>query len=124
MTSAVSRLFAGFLAAASLAIPVSADAADKLTVLLEWFVNPDHASNPTARRTASSRKDTSWPSQASAAGPHIHNRVRAGHAAGTCTEGSSWLTGLMPEARIFTCISVATVPGDRPRMRNPRGASS
>ncbi|KQV38388.1 MULTISPECIES: ABC transporter substrate-binding protein [unclassified Rhizobium] len=43
MTSAVSRLFAGFLAAASLAIPVSANAADKLTVLLEWFVNPDHA---------------------------------------------------------------------------------
>ena len=61
----------------------------KLTVMLDWFVNPDHASNPTARRTASSRKDTSWPSQASAAGPHIHNRVRAGQSAGTCTDGSS-----------------------------------
>lgn len=43
MTSIASRLFVGVLAAASIAIPVSADAADKLTVLLEWFVNPDHA---------------------------------------------------------------------------------
>ena len=43
MTSIASRLFVGVLAAASIAIPVSTDAADKLTVLLEWFVNPDHA---------------------------------------------------------------------------------
>lgn len=43
MTSIASRLFVGVLAAASIAIPVCADAADKLTVLLEWFVNPDHA---------------------------------------------------------------------------------
>jgi putative hydroxymethylpyrimidine transport system substrate-binding protein len=43
MTSIPSRLVASLLAAASFAIPVSAVAADKLTVLLEWFVNPDHA---------------------------------------------------------------------------------
>ena len=43
MTSIASRLFVGVLAAASIAVPVCADAADKLTVLLEWFVNPDHA---------------------------------------------------------------------------------
>ena len=36
-------LTASFIALASLAAPVSAQAADKLSVLLEWFVNPDHA---------------------------------------------------------------------------------
>jgi putative hydroxymethylpyrimidine transport system substrate-binding protein len=36
-------LTASFIALASLAIPISAQAADKLSVLLEWFVNPDHA---------------------------------------------------------------------------------
>ena len=32
-----------FLAAALLALASPANAADKLTVLLDWFVNPDHA---------------------------------------------------------------------------------
>ncbi|MCJ9671828.1 MULTISPECIES: ABC transporter substrate-binding protein [unclassified Neorhizobium] len=36
-------LTASFIALASLATPISAQAADKLSVLLEWFVNPDHA---------------------------------------------------------------------------------
>ncbi|MEN3148394.1 ABC transporter substrate-binding protein [Neorhizobium sp. IRAMC:178] len=36
-------LTASFIALASLAAPASAQAADKLSVLLEWFVNPDHA---------------------------------------------------------------------------------
>jgi putative hydroxymethylpyrimidine transport system substrate-binding protein len=36
-------LTASFIALASLAAPTSSQAADKLSVLLEWFVNPDHA---------------------------------------------------------------------------------
>jgi putative hydroxymethylpyrimidine transport system substrate-binding protein len=36
-------LTASFILLASLAAPLSAQAADKLNVLLEWFVNPDHA---------------------------------------------------------------------------------
>ncbi len=36
-------LTASFIMLASLAAPLSAHAADKLSVLLEWFVNPDHA---------------------------------------------------------------------------------
>jgi len=34
---------AGLLAVAAVLIPLQAHAADKLTVLLDWFVNPDHA---------------------------------------------------------------------------------
>lgn len=37
------RFFAALLALATFALPISASAADKLSVLLEWFVNPDHA---------------------------------------------------------------------------------
>ncbi|CDN54668.1 Hydroxymethylpyrimidine ABC transporter substrate-binding component [Neorhizobium galegae bv. officinalis bv. officinalis str. HAMBI 1141] len=36
-------LTASLIVLASLATPISAQAADKLSVLLEWFVNPDHA---------------------------------------------------------------------------------
>ncbi|KAB1087282.1 ABC transporter ATP-binding protein [Neorhizobium galegae] len=36
-------LTASLIALASLAAPVPSQAADKLSVLLEWFVNPDHA---------------------------------------------------------------------------------
>lgn len=36
-------IFAGVLALASLLSATPSQAADKLTVLLEWFVNPDHA---------------------------------------------------------------------------------
>lgn len=38
-----SVIFAGVLALASLLSATPSEAADKLTVLLEWFVNPDHA---------------------------------------------------------------------------------
>jgi len=37
------RFLAALVALAALAVPASAYAADKLNVLLEWFVNPDHA---------------------------------------------------------------------------------
>lgn len=37
------RFLAALLALATFALPISASAADKLSVLLEWFVNPDHA---------------------------------------------------------------------------------
>ena len=37
------RFLAALIALAALAVPASAYAADKLNVLLEWFVNPDHA---------------------------------------------------------------------------------
>ncbi|MEH6693254.1 MAG: ABC transporter substrate-binding protein [Pseudorhizobium pelagicum] len=37
------RLLSLFGALALLALPLPAQAADKLTVMLEWFVNPDHA---------------------------------------------------------------------------------
>lgn len=37
------RFLAALVALAALALPASAYAADKLNVLLEWFVNPDHA---------------------------------------------------------------------------------
>ena len=30
----------------------------------------------------------------------------------------------MPEARIFTCISVSMVPGEKPKTRTPRPAVS
>jgi putative hydroxymethylpyrimidine transport system substrate-binding protein len=39
----IRHVLAAFLAVASLLVASSAGAADKLTVLLEWFVNPDHA---------------------------------------------------------------------------------
>jgi len=42
-------LLASFLALAGMLAPVSSQAADKLTVLLEWFVNPDHAPMVIAR---------------------------------------------------------------------------
>ena len=35
------------------------------------------------------------------------------------TDQSSWLTGLMPEALMLVCISVATVPGLSPIARIP-----
>ncbi len=34
------------------------------------------------------------------------------------------LIGLMPEARIFTCISVSIVPGEKPKQRTPRSPAS
>lgn len=44
------RIFLPLLfAAASLLVPAQSQAADKLTVLLEWFVNPDHAPMVIAR---------------------------------------------------------------------------
>ncbi len=44
------RLFAAIILAAAILGPVPrAEAADKLTVLLEWFVNPDHAPLVVAR---------------------------------------------------------------------------
>ena len=38
---------------------------------------------------------------------------------GICTDQSSWLIGLIPDALISRCICVATVPGDNPRIRSP-----
>lgn len=43
-------LTASFIALASLAAPAPSQAADKLSVLLEWFVNPDHAPMVIARQ--------------------------------------------------------------------------
>lgn len=37
------RFLAALIALAVFSLPVAASAADKLSVLLEWFVNPDHA---------------------------------------------------------------------------------
>ncbi|MGK6311558.1 ABC transporter substrate-binding protein [Neorhizobium sp. DT-125] len=42
-------LFASFIALAGALAPVPSQATDKLTVLLEWFVNPDHAPMVIAR---------------------------------------------------------------------------
>ncbi len=39
----ISRIFLGSLVSVLILLPVSAQSAEKLTVILEWFVNPDHA---------------------------------------------------------------------------------
>ncbi|MSU89438.1 hypothetical protein GE300_07390 [Rhodobacteraceae bacterium 2CG4] len=81
------------------------------------------ALSPIRCRIAASRSDTSVPANSAASSVASQTSARAGHSAGMCTDGSSWLTGLIPEARIFTCMSVATVPGDRPTTRTSPCAS-
>lgn len=39
----LSRTFLGVFSSALILLPLSAQSAEKLTVILEWFVNPDHA---------------------------------------------------------------------------------
>lgn len=39
----VFRILAAWLLATALALPSAAQAADKVTILLDWFLNPDHA---------------------------------------------------------------------------------
>jgi alcohol dehydrogenase len=50
--------------------------------------------------------------------------ARAAHLGGMWAEGSSRLTGLMPDAFMACCMAVATVPGLRPTTRMPELAYS
>ena len=80
--------------------------------------------NPARRRPASSTIEKSPPSRSLASSVHSHAMARAAHSGATCAEGSSRLTGLMPEPRMATCMSVATVPGLSPTQRMPDAAYS
>ncbi len=52
----------------------------------------------------------------------LQGRNWPGHTGRKWVDQSSWLTGLIPDCPIFAIMSVATVPGLRPRIRIPRAA--
>ena len=79
---------------------------------------------PARRRIASCRSESSCPANSSASAEHIQTSARAGHSSGTWSDQSSLATGPIPEALIARCMSVATVPGDRPIARMPLPAYS
>src|SRR5262249_45265381 len=79
---------------------------------------------PTRFLPASSLREKSVPARSLAAAVQSQATARAAHSGGICTDGSSLLTGLMPEALMASCMSVATVPGLRPTTRTPRSRHS
>src|SRR3546814_3768351 len=63
------------------------------------------------RRLSCVFSEKSPPSNSLASDVHSQATARAGHSGGMCWEKSIWLTGLMPEALMARCMSVATEIG-------------
>ena len=72
--------------------------------------------------------EKSWPhvtaSWSRAASEASHAIASPTHSGGMCASQSSLETGFTPEALMLRCMSVATVPGDRPTTRMPCSAYS
>ena len=88
------------------------------------LVRIDFQTTPHLRLISSSLKLTSSPSNSLASSVASQQIAWAGHSGGMWADGSSSETGFMPDALMFTCMSVATVPGDKPTTRMPFGAYS
>ena len=74
---------------------------------------------PMRLRNESCRMETSCPIRSSA--PELHKNKIPRTA---CSTGASWsrgilLTELIPDERIFACISVSIIPGENPKIRIP-----
>ena len=59
---------------------------------------------------------------AEASGVQSQAMAQPGWSGGARDARGSWLTGLMPEARIAPCMSVSTTPGAKPKARMPWAA--